>query len=247
MKVTNKWFPFGYEKESDKPMVFCFHCAGGNSAFYREWSKNLVVNFVPVELPGRGRRISEPCSEDMEKLIEELVIPILIASEGKNYYFYGHSMGALIAFATAHKIEEKYHSSPQKLIVAGRTAPNYSDNARFKSYMDNTALLKELRRLKGTPEEILNNDEIMDFMIPVIRNDYMLLESYHYNGQILDIPIVAHAGSNDEDASLEEMEHWKEVTSKSCITQEFNGNHFFVQTLGDYYMQAVVNTIFESV
>lgn len=243
MKIVNKWFPFGYAKKSHKKMVFCFHCAGGNTSFYREWTKNTKVDFVPIELPGRGRRISEPCSENIEELIQSMIVPILIASEGREYYFYGHSMGALLAFATAYRIKEKFNTNPKKLIVAGRTAPNHLDNARFKSYMNDEALIKELKRLNGTSEEILNNDEIMDFILPIIRNDYKLLESYNYNGEILEIPIIAHSGSDDYDASIEDMVHWSEVTKSICSLKEYKGDHFFVQKLGKDYEESIINVI----
>lgn len=243
MKITNKWFPFGYDKMSNKKMVFCFHCAGGNAAFYRDWTKNEKIDFIPIELPGRGRRITETYSNSIDKLVDELVKSIFIASVNREYYFYGHSMGALIAFVAAHKIKSKYNTSPKKLIVAGRTAPQYLDKTKFKSHMDDYKLIEELRRLKGTPKEVLENSEIMKFMLPIVRNDYILLESYSYNGEVLDIPIIAHSGDNDEDATIDDIIKWSEVTNDICEAEEFNGSHFFVQELSHEYHNAVINSV----
>jgi medium-chain acyl-[acyl-carrier-protein] hydrolase len=245
MKLPNHWFPFEQNRDTQKKnRVFCFHYAGGSSAVFKHWAMSrLAVEFIPVELPGRGARISESCPENFDCFIEELLANLLAVIDSRPFYFFGHSMGAVIAFEAAYQLRNKYGIQPEKLIVAGRHAPHHPDPSPFKSYMNDEALIQELRRLDGTPREILEDREILRFLLPIIRSDYKLHENYRYRGEKLNIPIIAHAGKDDHEANAAVMQHWNEVTDGTFAIKEFDGNHFFVRDLGEVYLSELIRTV----
>ncbi|AJQ28945.1 MULTISPECIES: thioesterase II family protein [Pelosinus] len=245
MKITNNWFPFARNRDIKKTnRVFCFHYAGGSSSIFKHWAvSRLPVEFIPVELPGRGARISESCLENFDCLIEQMISSLITVIDNRPFYFFGHSMGAMIAFEAAYQLQGKYGVQPEKLIVAGRHAPHRPDLSLFKSHMSDETLIWELKRLNGTPREILENREIIQFLLPMIRSDYKLHESYNYQGQKLSIPIIAHAGKHDHEANAAVMQHWQQVTDGAFAIKEFDGNHFFVQNLGEEYLSELIRAV----
>lgn len=242
----SKWFPFGIPEDSTKKKLFCFHCAGGNAISFKEWTQSERINIIPVEIPGRGVRIAEQCVTNIYSLLDELFTEIVpLCGHGK-YYLFGHSMGALLAFQIAYLLEKKIENKPQLLIVAGRQPPHIPDTSEFKSYMGNAALHEELVRLGGTPEGILENKELFEFLAPMIRSDYMLHESYQYKGEKISIPIIAHAGKKDLGSNGSVMKLWKEMTSAKFEIKEFEGSHFFIHDLGRKYVGVLEEDILKN-
>ncbi|RED85337.1 thioesterase II family protein [Cohnella phaseoli] len=242
MKRSNNWFPFGCGEETpgaDK--MFIFHYAGGSSSAFRHWAAHRrPVACIPVELPGRGTRVSESCLEHIDELMERLLPELAAAIADAPFYLYGHSMGAAIAFEAACRLRSEWGLRPEKLFVAGRHAPHRPDPSSFRIEMGDDALIAELRRLNGTPQEVLDNEELLRFLLPTIRSDYRLHESCRYRGQKLDVPLVAHAGKLDFEAGPETMAHWRDATDKAFELKAFEGDHFFVQRLGEDYVSELL-------
>lgn len=145
-----KWFPFttyDLDELNNRDIVFCFHHAGGSASVYRKWTlKKEKINFVCVELPGKGTRRKERFIENFEELVGPLVESIINVADDRNILFFGHSMGAAMAFYAAAYMAQNYGREPRKIVVAGRQAPNEVNLTEFKSYMDDDALIKELIR-----------------------------------------------------------------------------------------------------
>ncbi len=246
MNYNNKWFPYGIRNsKKSKAKVFCFHYAGGGSSIFKHWvTHDTSIEFIPIELPGRGSRIGESCIEDFNLLVHELmknIVPVI--DSHTPFSFFGHSMGAVIAFETAFQLKKKYNISPEKIIVAGRHAPHKMDTSEFHSKLSDEELVAELRLLNGTPKEVLDNKELIAFLIPMIRSDLRLHENFSYKSQKINIPIVAHAAAEDIDATLPIMNYWKELTRDNFTIKEFKGDHFFVQNLGENYLKNIIKTI----
>lgn len=242
-----KWFPFStYDLESNlcNKMVFCFHHAGGNAAAYRKWTlPKGKVNFVCVELPGKGTRRKEKYISDFSNMVHLLCESIVMAADHKKFFLFGHSMGAAIAFYVAAYLEKYYKISPEKVIVAGRQPPNEENQMEFKTYMDDIALVEELKKYNATPKEVLENKELLNFILPEIRRDYKLNESLLYHGECLHIPLIMHSGKEDKEADMSIMKRWQSVTTEKTKLEEFNGGHFFILDLETEYWKSLENEI----
>ncbi|WP_324825829.1 thioesterase II family protein [Sinanaerobacter sp. ZZT-01] len=238
--ILNKYFPFeskyltGYE-----PKIFCFHHAGGTAATYRKWTlKPSSVHFICVELPGKGARRSEIFENDFKSILDPLCQAIIEKSDGKPFLLFGHSMGAAMAFYTAYRLETFYGITPQRLIVAGRQAPNEENPIEFKTHMPDSALLDELKRYKATPKEVFLNNDLLKHIVSELRRDYELNESLIYHGERISIPIFAHAADQDCEADPDVMSRWGSVTTSRVSVSGFKGEHFFV--LEDWYRAQLV-------
>lgn len=235
--VSNSWFPFHTYALDDETheKIFCFHHAGGNAGVYRKWTLNKgEKNFVCVELPGKGTRRHEPFVNDFSEILPTLAENIVKVALNKKFTLFGHSMGAAMAFYVANYIEKQFNIHPDKIIAAGRQAPQDEDPSEFKSYMNDDALIAELKKYNATPPEILENKELLQFILPEVRKDYKLNESLIYHGEHVDTPIYLHAGTMDIGATREIMSHWNYVTTQGTKFTEFNGDHFFVLKSSNY-------------
>lgn len=244
-----KWFPFttyDLDELNNRDIVFCFHHAGGSASVYRKWTlKKEKINFVCVELPGKGTRRKERFIENFEELVGPLVESIINVADDRNILFFGHSMGAAMAFYAAAYMVQNYGREPRKIVVAGRQAPNEVNLTEFKSYMDDDALIKELIRYQATPKEILQNQELLSFVLPEVRRDYKLNESFIYRGECINSPLILHSGVNDIEANKEIMQRWSSVTKKVVRMREFQSDHFFVLNLGNEYWEQLYRDLLE--
>lgn len=224
--MPHKWFPYG---EFDiKTILLCFHHAGSSASVFKNWVNGSgKISVVPVELPGKGSRINENFVFDMDRLVPMIVNAVSSAFMDRDIYIYGHSMGAAIAFAVASRLEKKLPLNFKELIVSGRQPPHYESVDLYHSSMGEEELIKELKRLNGTPEAVFENADILKFFLPIIRNDYILNESFQYKNEILGTAIKAYAGIKDTETKPDIMSHWSEVTNARFSLKEINGTHFF--------------------
>ena len=240
-----RYFPFVSEdaENSDKDTIlYCFHHAGGTAATYRQWAleENTAAIIMCVELPGKGTRRDERMVVDFKEILPESAKSIVDVSFDKKIVLYGHSMGAAMAFYTAHYMWKHIGRECQKIIVAGRQAPDQENPYEFKTYMGDDALIEELVRYGATPQDVLDNKELLNFILPGLRQDYILNESLIYHGEVLNIPIVAHSGSQDYEANADIMDKWRGMTTSTFRLELFEGKHFYVTDLGNKYRNIVL-------
>ena len=225
----NQWFPFQENRDLKNKLLFCFHHAGGTAAVYRGWvGMGGELSVLPVELPGKATRIKETFMENMDVLSGQIAEAVSECAGQREIYLFGHSMGAAIAFQVACRLEAMFHKKPAALVVAGRQPPHFPNRDRYRSDMGTDALLQEMIRISGAPDYLLKNQELQNFILPQIRRDYKLNESFRYHNEKLSCRILAYAGSRDEDAPVEVMEHWKQVTTGEFQIERMEGDHFFV-------------------
>lgn len=242
--MMQKWFSFYKEKKENNINMFCFHHAGGSAAMYKEWVNHAEnINVFSIELPGKGMRRMETPIDNMNQLAQEIANAVKKVSSGKRIILYGHSMGAAIAFSVAKSLYKDFATLADLLIVASRQAPHLPNKDKYHSSMGDECLIAELKRMGGTPEEILNNDVILSLILPSIKSDYVLHESFIYGGEKLNIPIIAHYSEGDVDVNEGDIVEWQEVTTKSCSVEKFKGDHFFLAELGVRYFQELEQTI----
>ncbi len=230
--MDNNWFP--YEIDNKKYKLICFNHAGGNSTIFKDWINwDEEVDVIPVEIPGRRRRIREECRTDFKGLVEDVSREIdrlrvkgILDREG-GIYIYGHSLGGALGFEVGKVLMDKYHFLVKALFIAGRHAPQDEDPTPYRTVMGIDKLKEELRRSGNTPEELLENDSFMSIFLPMIFADYQLHEDYKYDGRVIDCEIYTLSGSNDAEADINHMKNWETVTCKPLIQKEFIGGHFF--------------------
>lgn len=223
------------------PRLFCFPFAGGGTAPYRAWIEALKTKaeVCPVRLPGRESRLLEPAIDNMEELIDALLKQITPFLE-KPFAFYGHSMGAAIAFELTRALRRAGLPEPRALYVSSARAPQFRLGHESQPNPADAALLDQLRRLEGIPAGILNNPELMRVVLPALRADTRLYRNYIYQPEPpLSIPIHAFGGQADPNVTQEHVAAWKEQTIGTFTQTELPGGHFFIQSAQAEFLAAL--------
>lgn len=214
------------------PRLVCFHHAGGAASAFRPWLEDpalagLVV--CPVELPGRGSRFSEPLALDAGRLAEDLWSSLdLVLGRENPVLLFGHSLGALIAYEIARRME---HSGrpPRALIVSARRSPTRPTPDPWRHRLNDAALVAELRRLGGTADDVFAHRELLELVLPVVRADFTLTETYRPPANPgLSCPIVAVRGADDIEVSSEDIAAWEDVAKAGFDLRSLGGGHFYL-------------------
>jgi len=209
--------------------LFCIPYAGGSASPYQPWRKVLppLIDVDPVSLPGRDARIGEPPLRAMGSAVDALVGELFPRID-RPFVFFGHSMGALLAYEVARRAEEA--GLPLVgLLASGAPAPHLHARSRDLHALPDAELVQELRRLGGTPREALENPELMALVLPTLRADFELCETYrHRAGPPLGCPVHVFGGLGDEGVPREDLEAWRALTSASFRLRMLPGGHFFL-------------------
>lgn len=210
--------------------LFCLPYAGGTSMMYLKWKKYLhpSIELCPIELAGRGRRITEPYYRDLETAVNDIYASIGDILNTSDYAIFGHSMGSAIAYELAKKIAEMGDCLPKHLFISGRAAPHICKERQIHQLPDQQ-FLEEIKKFGGTPQELLENTELLELFLPILRADFKIIESYRYQGENnpLNCNITVLGGRND-DIGLTELAAWQHYTHKEFQMLMFEGGHFFL-------------------
>ena len=212
--------------------LFCFPYAGGTAAAFRNWPRYLPseIEVCAIQYAGRGSRIAEPLSEDVVDVMNG-VYQDLQPFLKKPFAFFGHSMGALVSYEFARRLQRERQPEPFQMLVSGCGAPHVRIIDEPTYNLPEAEFIAELRRLQGTPGEILDNAELMKLMMPIVRADFKASETYTYApGPLLECPLRAFGGLKDEMIPREKVEAWSEHTRGSFRAQMLPGDHFFLNT-----------------
>lgn len=238
-RLTTPWLNLVQHNPKASLRLFCFPYAGGAASIFRNWADHLPADFevCPVQLPGRGPRMREASFVRVPHLITALCRELLPYLD-KPFVFFGHSLGALISFELARKLSQDYQLEPLHLFVSGRRAPQLPDTSPTTYDLPDEEFVKELRRLNGTPTEVLDQPELLQLITPTLRADFELCETYeHLTGPPLKCSITALGGVCDEDVPREQLEPWREHTSTSFSLKMLPGDHFFIHSSESMLLQ----------
>ena len=225
------WISYHKPGPKTRLRLFCFPYAGAGALIFRTWSDSLPadVEVCPVQLPGRGSRMTERPFTQLSPLVEALaqaLAPLL----DRPFAFFGHSLGALVSFELARRIRRQHGVHPARLFVSAARAPQIPHRGPSIHTLPDKEFLMELRRLSGTPSELLDHEELMEIMLPILRADFALYETYLYSIEPpLNCPISAFGGLQDSKVSDSDLEAWRAQTSVSFSLQMFPGDHFFLK------------------
>jgi medium-chain acyl-[acyl-carrier-protein] hydrolase len=216
----------------DRIRLFGFPYAGASAAFYRSWSRELPswIEVSPVELPGRGARVREKPVSRMSALVDECAAAITVGEE-QRFAFFGHSLGAIIAFETAVRLQESHESTPVRLFVSAHRAPHLPLNTGLSHHLSDDLFLKRVHGLGGLSDEVLAHPELMHIVLPALRADFTLYETYERNRlSLLHVPISAFGGTADSNVPDTSLRPWKDHTAQECEIRTFPGGHFFLHS-----------------
>jgi medium-chain acyl-[acyl-carrier-protein] hydrolase len=210
--------------------LICLPHAGGGAAAYRAWAASLApdIEVVAIRLPGREARFRERPFTRLDDLVPPLVAdlePVL----DRPYAWFGHSLGALIAFEATRLIRRLRLPEPRRLIVSGRPAPHLLPRDTPVHRAPTSAFLQRLREMNGTPAEILDDPAAISSLLPTLRADFAVAETYRCRpGPPLEQPISVYGGTTDAFAAADELRAWSRHSVAGCTVRMLEGGHFFL-------------------
>ncbi|MFF0379822.1 thioesterase II family protein [Actinoplanes missouriensis] len=212
--------------------LFCLPHAGAGASTYRQWQAlaGPEVAVVPVRLPARESRFGEPPIRSAAAMADALLHPLMDRAGERRFALFGHSMGALLGYELAQRLT-RLGRPPAHLVVSGYAAPHLSSPSGEGTVhqLSDPDLVDHLKALDGTAGEVLNEPKLLELLLPVIRADYELCETYRYPGHPpLPVPITALGGTEDPDLGEGRLQAWRELTTAAFTVVPFTGGHFYL-------------------
>ncbi|MFD9907618.1 thioesterase II family protein [Streptomyces sp. NPDC059063] len=217
--------------------LVCLPHAGGAAGIYRSWSAALApdIEVVPVELAGRDGRVREPPLWDMDALVADVAQRLAGLDDGQDpvpYALFGHSLGAIVAYETAREMQRRGRA-PAIVIASGSEPPHrVAENSRDRHLLPDDAFLREVLRLGGTSADVLREPELLRVVLPRLRADYSVAETYvHRRGALLTCPLAVYVGDADPTVRHDLLTDWAQVSSghgQPVASRRFPGGHFYL-------------------
>jgi medium-chain acyl-[acyl-carrier-protein] hydrolase len=242
---VSSWLPFRAVRPGVRLRLLCFPYAGGSASLYRAWSDALPehIELCAVQLPGRETRLGEDPYTDMSRLVDDLIAavePLL----RRPFALFGYSFGGAVAHEFGLRAAERLDRHPAQLFVCARRAPHLARRDASRHDIGEDELKAELHRLNGTPREVLENAELMELLLPALRADLELNDTYVAAPErIHGCPLTVFAGADDAEVSPAELRAWSELTSGACRLATLAGDHFFIRSRWRELLDVVVDDL----
>ncbi|MFI7703539.1 thioesterase II family protein [Nonomuraea sp. NPDC049480] len=240
---TGAWVRRFFPAPASATRLICFPHAGGSASYFHPVAKQLSprLDVLAVQYPGRQERRHERCIDDIGTLADRAAAEILPLAD-RPMAFFGHSMGAVVAFEVARRLMAE-DVSPLVLFASGRRAPSCVRVETVHKEGDQ-ALLAEVRRLGGTDARMLDDPELVSMIMPSLRGDYTAVMTYRCRpGARIDAPIIVLTGDSDPHVSLNEARRWKDHTSGLFDMHVFRGGHFYLNSHAAGVMRKITENI----
>jgi medium-chain acyl-[acyl-carrier-protein] hydrolase len=246
MPTPDPWIIRSRSAPAPRLRLFCVPCAGRGAALYRGWPEfsGGEMELCAMQLPGRESRFREPPFTRMSDAVEQAA-GVLERHLDLPFALFGHSMGAILCFELARLLRSRYGVGPIHLFVSARRAPQFPDPRPPLHHLPDATFIAEIdRRYNGLPREVLANTELMELLLPMLRADVRMIETYAYEPDLpLDCPITAFGGLEDNDLRIEDFEGWRAHTNSHFETRFFPGDHFFVQSAPKEVLGAISRSL----
>lgn len=223
--------------------LFCLPYAGGSTRVFADWDRALPpwLDVVPLEPPGRGHRFDEPVTDDKAAVVAGLCETALSGLD-RPYAVFGHSLGAFLGFELIVALQRLGRPAGH-FFASGAGAPHLPTRNPAPRLHDDQ-LRAHIAKLGGTPPELIANDELMELMLPVLRADFTLADTYcPPPGALLDCPMTAFCGDRDDEAPAPDVLAWQRHTRSTCVVRMLAGDHFFVHSARDALLSLIVSAL----
>lgn len=209
-----------------KPQLFLIHFAGGNRySFNFMTSLSDYFEIIPLELPGRGQRMNEALITNFELASLDIHNQIRQKLTSENYLIYGHSMGAYLTLRVSSMLE-KINLRPRCIVVSGNPGPGICGR-RNRHTLVQEEFINELKELGGISNVVLENEELMNFFIPILRADFEISEKNSLeNEPPVNFPLYAMMGN--EEKNFNKIVNWAKFTKSYFQFEIMQGAHFFI-------------------
>lgn len=224
--------------------LFCLPFAGGTKYSYKGYEKIVpdFIKVVPIELPGRATRMQEKAFTSMHDMVDDIFIQIKDKLHHP-YAIYGHSMGGWLTYLLTKKIVATGLTPPLGLFVTGCGGPSIEISEPARYLLPKDKFIDKLRELGGSPDEILENAELMEFLEPILRADFQAVDTYKYEeSEPFEVPITVVIGLQER-ATYEEAMAWQKETTMPIVVQQFPGKHFFIYDFEEEIMKLIIKNL----
>lgn len=244
--ASNLWLSCRRPNSAAKLRLFCFAHAGIGASLFRLWSDELPasIEVQAVQLPGREARLREPLATALPALAEQVAEALLPVLTGP-FAIFGHSLGALLGFEVARGLRRRGARPPVHLLVAARAAPQLPRDQPLLHTLPSDKLVAEVvRRYDGIPAAVRQEPALLQLLLPVLRADLQLLETYEYaEGEPLECPLSVFGGQQDGTVQPAQLEGWRAQTSEAFRLRLLPGNHFFLNTSRTALLQGIADDL----
>lgn len=231
-------------------LLFCLPYAGGSEALYYKWSDYLSpsIKLCPVLLKGRGKRFNEPFYNSLEEAVDDIFNNIQGKIGEEDYAIYGHSMGSLLAYELYYKIIGMGLKKPKHIFFSGYKVPSEREKKEITYNLPKNEFKNRVIELGGTPEELIRNEELFEFFIPLLKHDFKIVETYEYKEKADKITCDITVLNGTEDLiSLKGIIGWKKHTCGNFKIYNLEGNHFFINNNVEKITTIINDTLTEVV
>lgn len=239
--APSPWFVVQRPVVRPRARLVCLPYAGGAATVFHHWWKGLPadVEVLSVQPPGRGTRFREPACTRMADLVAGLRSALLPLTD-RPYVVFGHSMGAVAAFELMRSLPRA--AQPAHFFASGRGAPHLAPVQRTMHRLGDAELVDELRRMNGTPEQVLRDPGMLALILPTIRADFTALENWAYEpGAPLDVDITAFGGSDDMLVPYDRLIGWGAHTRGFFEARLMPGGHFFLHSCPERLLEIIAD------
>lgn len=212
--------------------LYCFPYAGGGASAYNTWPARLPgdVEVRAIQYPGRETRWSEPVQTEADALVSGILDGLREQLAELEYAFFGHSMGAMVAYEAARRVRAAGFPEPRLLLLSGRRAPHFRSPPPAMRTLPDLEFLDHLADLNGTPPAVLENKQLMQLLLPILRADFTLDETYrHAPGVQLQLPFAIYGGTDDRRLPEADLRAWAGYTRGPSLVRMFPGDHFYLK------------------
>lgn len=231
-QISSPWFQtLRWGKSPHDAHLFALPYAGGSATALRSLKEVIHpdIHLHIATLPGRGSRFGEPALHDINTIVRALTDTIE-QHHPERFVIFGHSMGGLLGFEICQELTRRGRTLPTALVTSGTRAPHlFAKDREITHDLPRDAFIAHLRKLAGTPPEILAHPELMELMLPMLRCDFRLCQTYQFKpSEPLNVPLLVLSGSEDDGVNGNRIREWRIHTRCGCRFHEFSGGHFFL-------------------